>query len=164
MHALLLFMGLVSASKAPSFTLKDLQRTPHTLQEYLKQGPVLLNFWATWCTFCDRELDEYQQYWEVHKTRFTLVAISWDTPRTLSRVRSMARAHGWTFPILLDDSRKVGRSYGVFGLPVTYLIAPDGSIVGRWIGYHEHNLKEIRALVDSLVPVPRDTVSREVHP
>jgi peroxiredoxin len=164
MHTLLLWMGLLSASKAPTFSLKDLQNNTHTLQDYLKQGPVLLNFWATWCTFCDKELDEYQTYWARNQDRFTLVAISWDTPRTLSRVRSMARAHGWTFPILLDDSRKVGRAYGVFGLPVTYLIAPDGSIVGRWIGYHAQNLREIRTRVDSLVPLSIDSSSGEGQP
>jgi len=164
MSSILIMLGLLTAGKAPTFTLKDLQRQPHALTAYLQKGPVLLNFWATWCTFCDKELDEFQAYWEAHQRQVQLVAISWDTPRTLSRVRAVARAHRWRFPILLDESRRVGRRYGVIGLPTTFLIAPDGTIVGRWIGYHEKNLREISALVDSLVPPAAPSSSQGEQP
>lgn len=141
---------LAGGGKVPFFSLPDLDGNLHNLKEYLSRGPVLLNFWATWCSFCDQELDDFQAFWMEDTGRVRLLAVSWDSPRTASRVRSMARAHGWEFPILLDGTRQVGRSMGVFGLPTTFLIAPDGSVLGRWIGYHEENLKEIRKLLDSL--------------
>jgi peroxiredoxin len=122
---------------APPFSLPDQKGRPHTLQEYLDRGPVLLAFHrGTWCPNCRRKFSELAQHSPVYVGRgiqvVTVVAQSSDV------VRRYVEDQGLPFNILIDESRDVLRAYGVWhrlGLdawniarPALFLIDRTGAI------------------------------------
>lgn len=152
---LLPLTALFAQGKAPGFTLKDLAGHTVVLDSLLGKGPIVVDFWAVWCVNCDEQLDLMQGLYEELKDRGLLVlAISQDGPRSLSRVRNMVKSHGWTFPVLLDPDRRVGRAFKVFGLPTTYVLDPEGNIIYRRMGFLPAEAEEIHKLVQPYLRPP----------
>lgn len=117
---------------AAAFTLNDLEGRPVSLADY-KGKVVLLNFWATWCEPCKKEMPEIQAAYEKRKEEgFVVLAVNFgeNPDPTASFVH-----HGrLTFPVLLDRRADVAERYGVINLPVTFFIDPEGIIRERIFG------------------------------
>ncbi len=124
---------------APDFSLPSAAGKTVTLSGQ-KGRVVLLNFWATWCDSCKEELPSLQALEARDGGRFVLLAVSVDDDPA-KVVPAFAAAHGLTFPILYAD-RTVVDAYAVRDLPTSYLIAPDGSIVRRYVGPLDPNAVE----------------------
>ncbi len=117
---------------APSFVLNDTNGRTWNLAD-LKGKVVFVNFWATWCRPCTEELPAMET---LHKTmagrKFQMLAIlNNDDPRMAD---NLAGRIGLTFPILTDPSSKVARSYGITGVPETYIVDADGILREKFIG------------------------------
>ena len=113
--------------RAPRFEAPALDGTRHRLSE-LKGRTVLLNFWASWCPPCVTEmpdLDRLQAAFPV--TQFTVVGLS--TDRNAEAAAGFLRETPVSFPILLDERQRIMRDYGVRGLPTTFLIDAEGTVV-----------------------------------
>jgi cytochrome c biogenesis protein CcmG/thiol:disulfide interchange protein DsbE len=94
---------------------------------------VLLNFWATWCDSCKDEIPALQELRRSDVgSRFELLSVSVDDDPSKA-VPPFAAKYGLKYPILYAD-RKTLDAYAVRMLPTTFLIAPDGSIVRRYVG------------------------------
>lgn len=130
---------LVSFKKAfpaPSFSLKDLNGKTTTLENYRGQY-VLLNFWATWCIPCLKEMPSMEQLHQKFKDqKFTVVAISIDT-EPQQKVEGFVKKLKVNFPILLDPENESSDVYGVRSLPSTFLINPQGQVVAAAKGERE---------------------------
>ncbi|MBU0483055.1 MAG: TlpA family protein disulfide reductase [Proteobacteria bacterium] len=119
---------------APNFTLTDTEGNGWNLSD-LKGKVVFVNFWATWCPPCRQEMPSMQSlYKTMPKEKFAMLTIlSNDDP---GRAKNMARKMGYTFPILQDPDSKAGTSYGITGVPETFIVGPDGilreKIIGAW--------------------------------
>lgn len=99
----------------------------------LRGKPVILNFWASWCVSCREEAMYLEAYWKRYREKGVIVlgiAIQ-DTPET---AREFAKLHGKTYPIALDDSGKTTIDYGVYGVPETFVIDPNGIILHKEAG------------------------------
>jgi len=121
--------SLTQAVQAPNFVAKDLNGKKVELNEVLEGGPVLISFWATWCKPCIKELSELQKVYKKYKpTRFEILALDEDGPRSISKVRSIVQGLKWEFPVLLDESKEIYRRYQVLGMPHTVLIDRSGNI------------------------------------
>jgi len=115
---------------SPQFTLSDLAGKAWSL-ETLRGKVVLVNFWATWCPPCRRELPDMQALYERFGPRgFTILAISDDDP---GKVREFVTAQKYTFPVLLDPDRKVNQLFAVAGIPKSFLYGRDGKLVAQAI-------------------------------
>lgn len=137
---------------APDFTLKTADGDRMSLQDALKDGPVLVDFWATWCQPCKQALPPLSKIYETYKDQgFTMVAISVDNTRSVSKIRPYIRSKGFKFPVLLDTDSQVLRQYGGTNIPHTVLIGQDGTVRKIWIGYHPGEEKEIEAEVAALL-------------
>ncbi len=102
----------------------------------LNQGYYLINFWATWCGPCLKELDaisdEYEDWQE--ETGVTLVAISIDDSRTSKRVQSLVSGKGWEYEIVKDQNQDLKRIFNVINPPHN-IIVKDGKILYEHSGY-----------------------------
>lgn len=92
-----------------------------------KGKPVILNFWASWCTSCREEAEMLETFWQMSReTGIQVIGIAvQDTPEAAIE---FARKAGKTFPLGIDESGKVGLDYGVYGVPETFFIDASGVI------------------------------------
>jgi peroxiredoxin len=125
------------AQNAINFTLKDLNGKETKLSDHIGEKIILINFWATWCLPCIKELPHLQRIYETYQDKeFIMFAISVDGPGTLAQVRSFVNRNNYNFPVLLDTESKVVALYNPrVLLPYTILIDNDGQIYHVQQGY-----------------------------
>jgi len=130
--------------KAPDFTAEDLDGNDVTLNKFLESGPVVISFWATWCKPCVRELPHLQEIYDRYKDRgFSMLAISVDSPRSLSKVKSFIKGHNYTLTVLLDPNKDIARQFNAHLFPYTFVISTSGDIVYKNYGYRPGDEKKV---------------------
>lgn len=113
--------------KAPDFVLTDMNGEKHRLSDYEGKG-VLLNFWATWCKPCKREMPYMESQYQKNKDNgIQVLAVNIGESDVV--INEFIKRHGLTFPILNDKKQEVLTAYGVDPLPITFLIDKEGKIV-----------------------------------
>jgi peroxiredoxin len=118
---------------AVDFTLPSLDGKNISLASF-RGNVVLLSFWATWCGPCKQELPSIQALYEKLKGKgLTIVAV--DLMEDRKTVGDFVKAHGMTFPVLLDGSGKVGGTYDAGSIPTNYLVDRKGKVLARVVGY-----------------------------
>lgn len=118
--------ALAPGVRAPEINLEDLQGNRFSLEQFRGRW-VLLNFWASWCAPCIEELPSLEILnTELNSSGISVVSVAVeDDPKMLKEVVERTRI---TFPVLLDLPGAVKASYGLFGLPETFLIDPYGKL------------------------------------
>lgn len=119
---------------AQDFTLQSISGETVTLRE-LQGRWVILNFWATWCTPCREEMPYLQQLAGTAPDQIVVLGIN--MREDAAEIQPFLNEVGITFPILLDPTDEMLIWYGPRGLPLTYLIAPDSTVVYRRYGQLE---------------------------
>lgn len=120
--------------RAPDFAFEDLEGNTVRLSE-LRGVPVLLNFWATWCPPCRKEIPDLQRFYEQYGDRITLLGIDWG--EDVEEVKRFLERYGATYTNLLDKDGKFFVRYRLTGLPTSYWIDEEGIIRGMWLGAME---------------------------
>ena len=112
------------------FTLADLQGARHTLKN-LRGKVVLVNFWATWCPPCRKELPDLETLYSRFKDQgLVILAIS---DEDASKVKPFIAERGIQFPILLDPGRKVNQLFQIEGIPKSFVYDRTGKLVAQSI-------------------------------
>jgi peroxiredoxin len=113
-----------------NFTLVDLNGKSWTLKE-LKGKVVMLNFWATWCPPCRKEMPDLETLYSRFESQgFVILGISDDEP---DKVREFVQKQGTKYPVLLDPGSKVNQLLHINGIPKTFVYDRDGKIVAQSI-------------------------------
>ncbi len=155
---LLISTVLINSSFAeqysPDFRLPALDGTTFTLTEKLNDGPVLIDFWATWCKPCLQSMPHLENiHKEFAEKGLQTYAISIDNTRSKAKIKPFIKGKGYTFGVLLDTDQEVRKLFGGNVVPLTLLISKQGEILYRHLGYvpgDEDNLrKEVEALFRS---------------
>ena len=116
-------------------------KTPVKLSDY-KGQVVFLNFWATWCPPCLKEMPAMERLFLQMKGKpFVMLAVN--QGESLEVVRAFLKRRGFTFPVVMDESGDIGASYNANALPLTYIIDRKGLIVGRARGSREWDQQEM---------------------
>jgi thiol-disulfide isomerase/thioredoxin len=136
---------------APDFTLSDMDGKPHALHDY-RDKVVMLNFWATWCPPCRREMPSMEAIHQDFKDKpFAVLAVNeWENPDLVFPwIGQLTLFPG--FPILFDADGVVAGQYGIKGLPTTVIIDRQGRIVYRAVGGRDFDHPEVRRLILDLL-------------
>ncbi len=113
-------------SPAPEFQLENLSGVTQSLEGY-RGKVVLLNFWATWCEPCTKEMPAMQTTHEnLQDQGFVILAIN--ELEDIKKVREHILEYQHTFDVLLDPDNQVANMYGVVGLPVSVFIDKTGHV------------------------------------
>lgn len=112
--------------EAPNFTLRNLDGEEVSLKDY-RGKIVLINFWATWCKYCDKEMPDLQK---LNDENEDLVVLAVDVRESKSTVEEYIKKGGYTFPVLLDEKGNVSTTYLVSAFPTSYFIDKEGILLG----------------------------------
>src|SRR3989344_3984204 len=116
------------AAPAPDFTLEKVGGGMTTLSDYKDTKPVILDFWATWCPNCRRDIPRQQALYEKYKDQIEVIGV--DLQEEPSIVEKFVSDFGLTYPVVLDPSGEIARKYRVAYTNYHVLIGKDGDIVG----------------------------------
>ena len=124
------YANLSPGAKAPNFTLPTIDGKSFTLQDSFKNTPsvVVLDIWATWCPPCRGEIPHLINLQkELKGKHVTIVGVAIDDEK--SAVQSFVKEQGVNYTIALDPrGNKLGKSYGIGGIPATYIIDKKGVV------------------------------------
>lgn len=149
--ALLLWSALALA-EVPSFSLRNLDGDLVSSDDFIGKGPVLLDFWATWCKPCLKNLPKLEKIYQDYAEKgLTVLAINEDGTRSLSKVEPLVNSLGLTFPVLIDEDREIMRLYDVNGLPTSILIDQNKQIVLTLRGYRPGDEQDLKQKLDELL-------------
>ena len=122
----------VTAQIAPDFTFTDLVTGRTMKLSDLRDKPVYLNFWATWCPPCVKELPHIQAKYEQYKDRIHFLAISVDSEQDAPA--QFISSKGYTFTVGYGNEREISRAYNIEAIPASYIIGTDGTIKAQIVG------------------------------
>lgn len=121
---------------AEEFTLVDQYGNTHSLSGY-KGKVVFLNFWATWCPPCREEMpyiqELYEEYSEQEDPDVVILAVAFPnlgSETDVEGIKSFLDENGYTYPVLMDEDASLMLPYYVTAYPTTYMIDPDGNVLG----------------------------------
>jgi thiol-disulfide isomerase/thioredoxin len=137
-------------SLAPPFVLSDLQGKMIGLGN-LRGKVVLLNFWATWCGPCKREIPSLERLYQKRRDKgFVILAVNAERTST-STVSSFADKYGMSFPVLLNPQADVANSYWIRAIPTSFLLDKKGVIRWKIVGGREWDNSDVLERVDQLL-------------
>ena len=94
----------------PDLSIKLINGKQTRLSSLLEDGPILVNFWATWCAPCKKEMIFLEEFHKKYSDQgFRVLAISTDSPKSMSKVKSYIRAKKHTFLVGLDPNQEVAK-------------------------------------------------------
>ena len=144
--------GYPPGTKPPEFAGHTLEGRGVSLAD-LQGRVVLLSFWASWCQECRPEMPAFEQ---LHRDFAAqgLTVLGVNVREGTPAIRLYAKELSLTFPLVLDRKGEIAMSYGVSGLPITFLIGRDGRAVARAIGPREWGAAPARVLIQALLAEP----------
>jgi peroxiredoxin len=146
---------LEALPKAPPLALPDEEGTKTWRLSELRGKVVLVNFWATWCPPCRKELPSMERLWCQFEDA-GLVVLGVNVGETGDQVFAFSNGleTPLTFPLLLDEDSRVARSWPVKGLPTTFLIDKQGRMAFGVVGGREFDSPAIVRQVRELLAAP----------
>lgn len=144
-----LFASVVASAQVnslPSVTLKNLDGKDVQTADLSNDGkPMLICFWATWCSPCKKELNTYADYYEEwqKETGVKIYAVTIDDQRTVNSVKPYVNSVSWEYEILSDVNKTFSQAMGVNSPPHTFLLNGKGEIVWQHVGYTPGDEEEV---------------------
>jgi peroxiredoxin len=136
---------------APSFTGRDINNRLISTDTLLLHGPVIVDFWATWCVPCMLELKALKKLSKKYKNKnITIIAVSLDNQAEIAKVKQMTAANKWPFTVIVDLGKKISEKYHVTSVPALFMIDTDGTIRYSSRGYVTGDEVKIEEAIDGL--------------
>ena len=142
-----LVVGVTSAwAQLPQVTLKTMDGKAVRVDTLSNGGkPFIIDFFATWCKPCNRELDAISEVyadWQ-EETGVKIFAVSIDQAQNIHKVKPLVDNHGWEYDVLLDPNSDLRRAFGIQNIPYVLLVDGQGNIVYRHMGYTDGEETEL---------------------
>lgn len=146
---------VVAASPAPEardVAVRTIEGEPTSLAK-LRGGPLLVNFWATWCEPCRMELPALSKLDSEYKARgLTVIGVSVDATKAASDVKAFAVRRGVTFQLWHDPQETLSRAFGVQTLPASFLLDAAGKVVWSATGAIASDDAGLATAIESVLP------------
>ena len=124
---------LLNGQAAPGFQLQQLEGGEDDFPADYKGKVVALRFWADWCPFCESEMNALEPVYQKYRDQ-GLVILAVNVRQDKDTAQQFMDKLNTSYPVLLDSEGEVARSYGVMGLPTTFIIDGKGVLQKRIIG------------------------------
>ena len=120
----------------PQIKLKDLKNKTQSLDKILDGKLTLINFWATYCVPCRKEMKHLNRISKTYaEQNVQVIGISIDDSRTVGRVKSMVKSQKLKYLILLDTEQKLYKNFNTSAMPFSILVDVNGKIIWEHTGY-----------------------------
>jgi cytochrome c biogenesis protein CcmG, thiol:disulfide interchange protein DsbE len=139
--------------KIPAADVKTLDGKTFNTENFSNNGkPIIISFWATWCSPCKKELNAIAELYDDWKdeTGVKVIAISIDDARNLNKVGPYVNGRGWDFEVYLDPNQDFKRAMNVNNVPHSFLINANQEIVWQHNSYAEGDELKLFQLVKKL--------------
>lgn len=142
---------LEEAVPAPDFSLEDMDGEKYTLSSF-RGKTVLLNFWATWCPPCRKEMPSMEGLYQRFRDKgLVVIAVNqWETPDHVFSYMGDLNVDP-TFPLLFDTRSEISEKYGVKGLPTSFIIDAGGRVTHKAIGGRDFHHPALIEQIESLL-------------
>ena len=143
-----------TSAELPDTQIKDVSSSKKiAFNGTIEKGKVtLINFWATWCVPCKKEIKNVREklpQWK-QEADFNYITVSIDESRAEGLVRSYAKSQGWDFPYYIDANSDLKRSLNFQSVPFTMIIDKNGKVAYSHSGYEEGGEEEVFAKIKEL--------------
>ena len=156
---LILFLAIftnvqTTLAQLPAITLKTMDGKTVRTDTLSNDGkPFIIDFFATWCKPCNRELDAIAEVYEdwQEETGVKIFAISIDQAQNINKVKPLVDNHGWEYDVLLDPNGDLKRALGIQMIPFVLICDGKGKIVYKHSGYTDGAETELIEKVRELI-------------
>lgn len=148
-------LSVSAQSELPTTLVKDVSTGKKIAfnQTFEKGKVTVVNFWATWCVPCKKEINNVRRKMADWKKEadFNYMTVSIDESRAEGLVRSYAKSQGWDFPYYQDANSDLKRSLNFQNVPFTIIVDKTGKVAWMHTGYEEGGENEVFDKVKELV-------------
>lgn len=111
----------------PDFSFADFEQNTVNFNDFLGK-PIILNFWASWCTFCVQEMPDFDEMYDKYgsEINFIMLNVTDGNRETFDKAKSFIENKGFTFPVYYDTELNGSAVFGASSLPMTFFMDADG--------------------------------------
>jgi thiol-disulfide isomerase/thioredoxin len=145
--------------------MADLEGRVVEVDSLLASGPVVLNFWTTWCKPCRREMPQIEKIAkELESKGVHFAAISLDGARNKKAVEAYIEKYGLGLPVYMDTNWKLAKLFKVMGIPTTILLDVNAEKVYATRGYRPGDEIVLKKKIEALLKQDQEAESQRSEP
>ncbi len=142
--------SLLQAEPMPDFRLPDMDNNNVNLESLLGKGPVIIDFWASWCNPCKISMPYLNNLAEKYET-VTVVMVSIDAAKAVSRAKNYLKSKNFKFVGLFDSDQVLAKKLNVSTVPHTFILDSKGNIVHSHVGFEPGTEKKYEEIILELL-------------
>lgn len=140
----ILFADTIVGKKIKNSRMKMLNGTNAKLHDFKTGGPLIINFWTTWCMVCNKQ-NEYLNQMNEHfsKVGVNVLGVNINAPDIVNKVKPHVEKKKINYHIAIDPRNKIAENFNVEAVPTLFFVDPDGIILNKIVGYSDGTENEI---------------------
>ncbi|HDR05672.1 MAG TPA: TlpA family protein disulfide reductase [Candidatus Marinimicrobia bacterium] len=136
-----------SLGAAPDFLLRNIDNKLVDTAKLRESGPIIINFWTTWCVPCRSEMTALQKLYEKYTPQVSFIAVSMDDHKTVGKVRSYVKSRKFPFIVITDPDKELAARFQASVVPTTVMVGSDGNILYFHTSYKTGDEKKLETLI-----------------